>query len=111
MTRLFLGSLAFSLLATILFGCSNSSGDAAVRGHDLFEVHCADCHEKMNPDLLKQPPRLHHLFMNKTLPSGIPVTDQQVRQTILQGKGTMPAFDQRLRDQDIDDLLKYLHSL
>lgn len=110
MMRLLLSSVAFAFFVIILFGCSNSS-DAAMRGHELFDLHCADCHEKTNPDLLKQPPRLHHLFMNGALPSGVPASDEQVRKTILQGKGTMPAFDQRLQEQDIEDLLMYLHSL
>jgi mono/diheme cytochrome c family protein len=45
------------------------------------------------------------------LPSGAPATDEQVRKTIIQGLGTMPAFDQRLSDEDISDLVKYLHQL
>jgi mono/diheme cytochrome c family protein len=49
--------------------------------------------------------------MNKTLPSGAPADDEHVRETILQGKGIMPPFEQSLRRQDIDDLLKYLHTL
>jgi cytochrome c6 len=94
----------------VLFGCSSES-DGEVHGRALFETHCADCHEGANPDLLKQPPRLHHLFVSKTLPSGAPSDDKQVRSTILRGKGTMPAFDGRLSDEDLADLLKYLHSL
>jgi len=32
-----------------------------------------------------------------------------VRKTIIEGIGTMPAFDQRLTSKDLDDLVKYLH--
>lgn len=111
MVRLLLGILAFVLFVTILFGCSKGTGDAAMRGHALFNVHCADCHNGTNNDLLKQPPRLNRLFLAKALPSGAPASDSQVRETIIQGRGTMPAFDGRLREEDIDDLLKYLHTL
>lgn len=115
MTRLRIGLLFFLLFISILFGCSKGAGsgnaEAELRGHALFDTHCADCHDATNPDLLKQPPRLNRLFLAKTLPSGVPVTDSQVRKTIVEGRGTMPAFDGRLREEDIDDLLKYLHTL
>jgi len=51
------------------------------------------------------------LFQLKSLPSGAPATDAQVRKTIIEGRGTMPAFDQRLSEEEVDDLVKYLHTL
>lgn len=80
------------------------------RGEELFEMNCAPCHEASNPQLKKQPPRLEGLFRSKTLPSGARATDGQVRKTIIYGIGTMPAFDQRLSNEDVDDLVKYLHA-
>jgi mono/diheme cytochrome c family protein len=109
--RRVLGSLASLFVATILLGCSRRGDVAVTRGQALFDLYCASCHEGTNPDLLKQPPRLHHLFMNKTLPSGAPADDEHVRQTIHQGKGIMPPFGQSLKKQEINDLLKYLHTL
>jgi mono/diheme cytochrome c family protein len=47
----------------------------------------------------------------KSLPSGAPATDAQVRKTIIEGRGTMPAFDQRLSEEEVNDLVKYLHTL
>jgi len=97
-----------------LAGCSQlgiGRGAAEQRGGILFDRHCADCHEESNPDLKKQPPKLEGLFRSKLLPSGSPATDEQVRKTIIEGRGTMPAFDRRLREQDFDDLVKYLHTL
>jgi mono/diheme cytochrome c family protein len=90
--------------------CSNRS-QAEQRGQELFQHHCTACHEASNLELKKQPPRLEGLFQSKTLPSGAPATDEQVRKTIIKGIGTMPAFDQRLSDEDVDDLVKYLHAL
>jgi mono/diheme cytochrome c family protein len=82
-----------------------------MQGRALFELHCAPCHQDSHLDLRKQPPKLEGLFQSKSLPSGAPATDAQVRKTIIEGRGTMPAFDQRLSEEDVDDLVKYLHIL
>ena len=101
------GSLsAFALLNT---ACSPSG--SAERGQELFDLHCATCHEGPTPDLKKQPPQLEHLFAAKQLPSGAPATDEQVRKTIVEGLKTMPAFDKRLSEQDFKDLIAYLRTL
>jgi len=63
------------------------------------------------PDLLKQPPKLKGVFLSITLPSGAPATDEQVERTIIQGLHTMPAFNGRLRRDEIWDLTAYLHTL
>lgn len=98
----------------LLAGCSwlgDRLADDKSRGRALFVVHCADCHQTPHPELHKQPPKLEGLFQSKTLPSGAPSTDAQVRKTIIEGQGTMPAFDQRLSEKDVDDLVRYLHTL
>lgn len=97
---------AFAFLNT---ACSPSA--SAQRGQELFDLHCALCHERPTPDLKKQPPRLENLFAAKQLPSGVPATDAQVRKTIVEGLRTMPAFDKRLNEQELDDLVAYLHTL
>ena len=96
-------------LAIALWGFTGCSSQQ--HGEELFEQHCLDCHEMPNPDLKKQPPKLEGLFHSKTLPSGAPATDQQVRKTIIEGRGTMPAFDGRLSERDVNDLVRYLHAL
>ena len=80
-------------------------------GEYAYGVHCGECHEQPHPDLLKQPPNLHGIFSRKTLPSGAPATDKQVRNTIIEGRGTMPAFDKRLGNEELDELVRYLHTL
>jgi mono/diheme cytochrome c family protein len=84
---------------------------AAIEGQWIYDNNCAECHEIPQPDLHKQPPSLHGLFLRKTLPSGALATDSQVRMTIVEGRGTMPAFDQRLRQADVGNLIEYLHRL
>jgi mono/diheme cytochrome c family protein len=100
---------AVSTFALMLSGCSPSASEQ--RGQELFDLHCAACHEGPTPDLKKQPPKLKGLFGGKKLPSGADVTDEQVRKTIVEGIGTMPAFDKRLGVQDVSDLVAYLHTL
>ena len=109
-------SAAFLRLAIGLFlvisvwflaGCTSSQE----HGQELFELHCVDCHETPNPELKKQPPKLEGLFRSKTLPSGAPATDEQVRKTIVEGLGTMPAFNGRLSEADVHDLVAYLHAI
>ncbi len=46
-----------------------------------------------------------------TLPSGAPANDERVTATILHGHGLMPAMGNTMNQQDIDDLLAYLHTL
>jgi len=100
---------------TIPAACSRPGGaylsEDEMQGRALFEDHCAPCHQGAHPELRKQPPKLEGLFKSKMLPSGVPATDAQVRRTIIEGRGTMPAFDQRLSEKDVDDLVKYLHTL
>ena len=107
--RLLLAGMAWTVaIATFgLAGC----GSQQQHGAELFDLHCVDCHDMPNPDLKKQPPKLEGLFHSKTLPSGAPATDDQVRKTILEGVGTMPAFDGRLSEADVHDLISYLHTL
>jgi mono/diheme cytochrome c family protein len=87
------------------------ASNAELEGEWLYENNCAECHETLHPDLLKQPPNLHGLFRRRVLPSGTPLTDAQIRTTIIEGRGTMPAFDQRLRDVDVANLIRFLQRL
>jgi|SRR5215471_10610772 len=99
------------LVATMwLAGCSQTT-NASSAGHELYQLHCMDCHEGKNLNLRTQPPKLNGLFQAKALPSGAPATDAEVRKTIIEGRGIMPAFDQRLSDKEIEDLVKYLHTI
>jgi mono/diheme cytochrome c family protein len=106
--------LGLSVGVALLAGCSwlgDRFADDQTRGRALFLLHCADCHQGAHPDLHKQPPKLEGLFQSPTLPSGAPATDAQVRATIIEGRNTMPAFDHRLSEKDVSDLVRYLHTL
>jgi mono/diheme cytochrome c family protein len=79
-------------------------------GKHLYDVRCAHCHEDNDLALKKVPPDLHRLFNRKTLPSGIPATDDAVRHNVLAGRGMMPGFAGRFDDEQMAALLAYLHT-
>jgi len=79
-------------------------------GKHLYQVRCAHCHEDNDLALKKIPPDLHGVFARKTLPSGVPATDEAVRQNVLTGKGMMPGFVGRFTDEQLAALLAYLHT-
>ena len=102
------GGLLF--VCWLLAACNQPLSQTEADGKDLYEVHCFECHDENQLELKKPPPRLHNLFAQAALPDGVtPATDDAVRQVILHGKRTMPAFNGRLDDQQIADLLAYLH--
>ena len=112
-------SFLFVVLIGLFFsGCSRNNmnygpafASAETRGEVVYERNCSPCHDAQNLQLLKQPPKLTGLFQRRQLPSGAPTTDEQVRKTIVSGRGIMPPFEHTLDKQQVDDLLKYLHKL
>jgi mono/diheme cytochrome c family protein len=79
-------------------------------GKHLYSVRCAHCHEDNDLALKKVPPDLHDVFRRTTLPSGALATDAEVKRVVLSGKGMMPSFAGRFSDDQINDLLAYLHT-
>ena len=79
-------------------------------GKHLYQIRCAHCHEDNDLALKKAPPGLDGLFRRTTLPSGAPATDPEVRQSVLTGKGMMPAFAGRFTEEQMAALLSYLHT-
>lgn len=103
------------LLAIYLSSCSGDVSDrrtseARQRGQGLYALWCAPCHEANDLHLVKEAPRLAGLFLQQTLPSGAASTDEQVRKTISEGRGIMPPFRRTLNQDEVDDLMQFLHS-
>jgi mono/diheme cytochrome c family protein len=78
-------------------------------GKHLYQVRCAHCHEENDLALKKIPPDLHGIFDHKTLPSGAPATEADVRLNILTGRGMMPPFNGRFTNEEMAALISYLH--
>jgi mono/diheme cytochrome c family protein len=81
-----------------------------MHGHAVFQAHCLVCHYDRKDKPLHGPPLLG-VFKKPTLPSGAPANDERVTATILHGHGLMPAMGNTMDQQDLDDLLAYLHTL
>jgi len=55
---------------------------------------------------------MKHIFTKQYLPlSGMPANDDRVTDVIKLGRNKMPAFGQELTQQQVDELLAYLHTL
>ncbi len=102
------------LLATssILIGCRRVPPltPQEAEGKHLYSARCAHCHEDNDLQLKKVPPDLHGVFTHTTLPSGAPATDAEVRHVVLAGRNMMPSFAGRFTDEQMTDLLAYLHT-
>jgi mono/diheme cytochrome c family protein len=119
-TRSFAASLALMVAAPglplALAGCKPlpPSKPAALwtaeeaRGARVFQDHCARCHYPTTTQGLRGP-GLQALTKLKAMPSGAPPTDERLTQTILHGRLMMPPTP--LKDDQIQDLLAYLHTL
>jgi len=103
--------LVFLSIFMVFAGCSTGPTREQVAGRALYQLHCSQCHDNPPRYLLTKPPKLDKMYASKTLPSGAPATDEQVRRTIVDGLGTMPAFNGRLREDEIRDLIAFLHTL
>lgn len=75
-------------------GCSKTLSASQQRGKAYYSFNCYDCHEGNQLGLIKIPPKLHGIFSHRYLPDGTTLaTDQSVREVIINGKRTMPAFN------------------
>ena len=108
-------------LATFLAaGCgANRAGESDAQlglnaqesaGRQVFNQRCASCHYAYSSSSLHGP-GLDGLYRKKYLPSGLPANDRFVTQTILNGRRMMPAEGSTLSDEQLRNLIAYLHTL
>lgn len=81
-----------------------------LEGHAVFVHYCAGCHYANSQDPLHGP-GLEGVFRKRYLPSGAPANDVRVNDVIERGRGMMPAFGNTLDEQQLAQLLAYLHTL
>ena len=106
------------MLVCVLAGCKstppptplNLLNAQQMRGHAVYQAHCAICHNDRK-DAPLNGPSMVGVFKKQYLPSGAAATDERVLATILHGRNMMPAQGNVLDQQDLDDLLAYLHTL
>ncbi|MGH9573958.1 MAG: c-type cytochrome [Candidatus Acidiferrales bacterium] len=116
------GVLAIAPMAVLVLfvvGCGNDRvktnaemglNEQQVAGRAVFDRYCGACHNAYSASA-KKGPGFKGLFEKRYLPSGLPANDRFVRQTIAGGRGMMPEFGDSLTQDQMDDLLAYLHTL
>lgn len=80
-------------------------------GRRVYDNYCDRCHEPYS-SRGKQGPSMQGIFKRPYLElSGLPANDDRVSEIILSGRSKMPAYSQALTQQQVQDLLAYLHTL
>ncbi len=77
-------------------------------GAAVYQAKCARCHYPTTAHPLNGP-GLQALTKEKAMPSGAPPTDERLTSVIIHGRGMMPST--QLTDDQLQDLLAYLHTL
>jgi mono/diheme cytochrome c family protein len=80
-------------------------------GRKLYDNYCDRCHEPYS-SRGKKGPSLKGVFKHQYLSlSGLPANDDRMTDIIKYGRAKMEGFSQVMTDQQIKDLLAYLHTL
>lgn len=112
--------LAGAIVLAMLSGCDveRRKSDAELglnpqqaAGRKIYDVECDRCHEPYSTKG-KKGPGLKGIFQRQYLPlSGLPANDERVTDIIRIGRHEMPGYSQKLSQQELQDLLAYLHTL
>ena len=82
-----------------------------VAGRRIYDNYCDRCHAPYS-SRGRQGPSMKGVFQRQYLPmSGMPANDDRVTDIVRLGRNKMPGFAQVLKQQQINDLLAYLHTL
>ncbi len=115
----FVLTASLSLIAILLSACDVEprKTDAELglnaqqaAGRRVYDTRCADCHFAYSKSNLKGP-SLNGLFKKPFMKNGMPANDDRVSDIILLGRAKMPAFQNKLTQQQLNDLMAYLHTL
>lgn len=80
-------------------------------GRKLYDNYCDRCHEPYSTRG-KKGPGLKGVFKQQYLPlSGLPANDERVAEIVKYGRSKMEGFGQVMTDQQVKDLLAYMHTL
>jgi len=81
------------------------------RGRRVYDDYCDRCHEPYSTRG-KKGPALKAIFKQQYMPlSGLPANDERVTDIVKNGRSKMEGFGRVLNDQQIQDLLAYMHTL
>jgi mono/diheme cytochrome c family protein len=80
-------------------------------GRQLYDNYCDRCHEPYS-SRGKKGPSMKGVFKRQYLSlSGLPANDERMADIIKNGRAKMEGFRQVMTDQQIQNLLAYLHTL
>jgi mono/diheme cytochrome c family protein len=109
-----------TIFAALLSGCGKDKSQLSdaelglnqdqARGRKVYNIYCIGCHPAYSSHGNKGP-GLKDLFKKQYLPSGLTATDQHVEQSIIQGRSMMPRFGDQLNQDELRQLIAYLHTL
>jgi mono/diheme cytochrome c family protein len=113
-----LKAIVVSLALLAALGCHNITPGKPLSeltpqeaaGRRVFVSHCSGCHYAEVEKGLNGP-GLEGLFRKPYLPSGVAANDARVTGVILRGRNMMPALGNTLSDEQLQDLMAYLHTL
>jgi mono/diheme cytochrome c family protein len=108
------------LLLTLACGCEveRRRSDAELgltpqqaAGRHVYDQYCDRCHAPYS-SRKRRGPSLKNVFKREYFPaSGMPANDDRARDIIRMGRNKMDGFGNVLNDEQINDLLAYLHTL
>jgi len=111
---------AFTITLLCLAGCDvqRRKSDAElglnpqqIEGRRVYDSYCDRCHAPYSSQG-RQGPGMKGIFQKQYLPlSGMPANDDRVSDIVRMGRNKMPSYGQVLTQQQISDLLAYLHTL
>ena len=82
-----------------------------IAGRHVYDTYCDRCHAPYSARG-RQGPGMKGVFQRQFLPmSGMPANDDRVTDIVRLGRNKMPGYAQVLSQQQISDLLAYLHTL
>jgi mono/diheme cytochrome c family protein len=82
-----------------------------IAGRKVYDDYCDRCHEPYS-SRGKKGPGLKDVFKRQYLPaSGMPANDERATDIIRLGREKMPGFGQVLTQDQVANLLAYLHTL
>jgi mono/diheme cytochrome c family protein len=99
------GVVCFSQGSQALTG-ADKTAPAVHAGHDVYLHNCFQCHS-VNEGEVRLGPSLYG-EMKKSQPKK---SATEIRTILKNGKGKMPSFQEKLTEEDVDNLLAYIRTL
>ena len=82
-----------------------------INGRKLYDNYCDRCHEPYS-SRGKKGPSMKGVFQRPYLPiSGLPANDERITDIVKNGRAKMESFGQVMNDQQVKDLIAYMHTL